>query len=240
MLARASYRKLDFVDYFKALTHTHDGWIEEFISDQRRLAILEAFAIGRVTLGPALDFLAREFPRQRIGWEQCLRHSARRYFLPKEDPRHINVGEEVKARYEALLSGFSPKGVGSAFWFSPGQSFSKREEAKGLWSFILREEERQYIDYWKVANWEEFGALLGNRRLLAKIDAFNRRLDAMEPHDHIVDIEPLATAQIPSLGISLRYLVLAHLSRDIQSGIVQIPTNLETEFPQIYAERGIR
>jgi phage terminase Nu1 subunit (DNA packaging protein) len=54
----------------------------------------------------------------------------------------------------------------------------------------------------------------------------------------------------PTLGISqhlncrpvetsLRSFVLAHLGRDIQFGIVEIPTDLQTEFPEIYAERGI-
>ena len=86
-MSGASYKKLDFVDYFKALTQTQEKWIEEFVGDQKRLAILEAFVTDRVTLGRALDFLLSEFPKLRLAWamEQCLRQSARRYFLPKED-----------------------------------------------------------------------------------------------------------------------------------------------------------
>jgi len=234
------------VDYFKALTQTQDKWIEEFVSDQKRLAILEAFATGRVTLGRALDFLLSEFPKLRLGWamEQCLRQSVRRYFLPKEDPRHINVGADIRKDFAKILSDVLTKGAKNDFWFSPdsgtsGSSFSKHEEAKGLYSFIRRDEEKQYVDYWKIANWEEYEALLANRPLLAKIEAFNRRLDDMEPHDHVADIEHFAAPQLPSLESSLRYLVLAHMSRDIRFGILQIPTDLQTDFPEIYAERGI-
>lgn len=75
--------------------------------------------------------------------------------------------------------------------------------------------------------------------LLAKIDAFNRRLDDMEPWDHVADIERFAASELPSIEGSLRSVVLAHLGRDIQFGIVEIPTNLQAAFPQIYAERGI-
>jgi hypothetical protein len=243
MSARASYRKLDFVDYFKALTQTQDRWIEEFVSDKKRRAILEAFVTGHVTLGRALDFLLGEFPKLKLAWamEQCLRQSARRCFLPKEDPRHINVGDDVRKGYAEILSDVSTKGAKSDFWFSPDSSgsFFKREEARGLCSFIRRDEERQYVEYWKIANWEEYEALLTNRPLLARIDAFNRRLDDMEPHDHVADIRDFAASQLPSLETSLRSLVLAHLGRDIQFGIVEIPTDLQADFPQIYAERGI-
>lgn len=243
MSARASYRKLDFVDYFKAFTHTEDKWIKEFVSDRKRLAILEAFVTGRVTLGRALDFLLSEFPKLRpaLPMEQCLRQSARRCLLPKEDPRHINVGEGVRRGYVDILSDGSTKGVGNDFWYSPDSSgsFSKSAEARGLYSFIRRHEERQYVDYWKIANWEEYEALLASRPLLAKIDAYNRRLDDMEPHDHVVDIMDFAAFQLPSVQASLRSMVFAHLSRDIRFGIVEIPTDLQAEFPQIYAERGI-
>jgi hypothetical protein len=244
MSARASYRKLDFVDYFKALTQTQDKWIEEFVGDRTRLALLEAFATDRVTLGRALDFLLSEFPKSKLGWamEQCLRQSARRYFLPKEDPRHITISDDVRKGYTGILEG-ALKGAKDNFWFAGGGgtsgSFSSREEAGRLCCSIRRDEERQYVDYWKIANWEEYGALLTNRPLLAKIDAFNRRLDSMEPHDHVADIWNFAASCLPSLQTSLRSLVFAHLSRDIQFGIVEIPTDLQADFPQIYAERGI-
>ena len=243
MSARASYRKLDFVDYFKALTQTQDKWIEEFVSDKKRLAILEAFVTDRVTLGRALDFLLSEFPKLKLGWamEQCLRQSARRYVLPKGDARHISVGDDDRKDYAEILSDVSTKGAKNEFWYSPDSSgsFSKGEEARGLCSFIRRDEERQYVDYWKIANWGEYQALLANRPLLARIDAFNRRLGDMGPHDHVADIRHFAASQLPSLETSLRSIVLAHLSRDIRFGIVEIPTDLQADFPQIYAKRGI-
>jgi hypothetical protein len=61
----------------------------------------------------------------------------------------------------------------------------------------------------------------------------------MEPWDHVADIEHLAGSDLPSLEASLRRVVLAHVGRDIQCGIVEIPPDLQAEFPQIYAERGI-
>jgi hypothetical protein len=242
MPTRASYRKLDFVDYFKAFAQTPDEWIEAFISHQKCLAVLEAFVTDRVALGRAVQFLSTEMPKFNPVMEKTLRQSARRYLLPKEDPRHIEVSEDVKRKYAELLPDVSTKGTKRDFWSSDREStrsihvYGEREK---LWGAILSQERTQYVEYWKVANYEEHDALLTNRALLARIDAYNRRLDDMEPWDHLADIERLAASDLPSLEKPLRSLALAHLSRDIRTGVIEIPTDLQPDFPQIYAERGI-
>jgi hypothetical protein len=115
MSERALYRKLDFVYYFKAFTQTQDEWIEEFVRDQKHLATLEAFVTNRVVLGSAIHFLASAFPRRAPMMAKCLRQSARRYFLPKEDPRHIEVSDDVRRRYAELLPDKSIKGTKQDF-----------------------------------------------------------------------------------------------------------------------------
>jgi hypothetical protein len=242
MPARALYRKLDFVDYFKAFAQIRDEWIEQFISHPKCLIALEAFVTNGVVVGRVVHFLAAELPKlDRVG-EKILLQSARRYFLPKEDARHIKVDEDVKMKYVELLPDASTKGTKSDFWSSdcwPPRSIQVHEESKKTWDAICRQNQAQYLEYWKVANYREYAALFGNGPLLAKIDAFNRRLDDMEPWDHVADIEHLASSDLPSLEASLRPVLLAHLSRDIRFGLVDIPTGLQTAFPQVYAERGI-
>jgi hypothetical protein len=228
----ASYRKLDFVDYFKALTETRDEWVDEFVGHPKCLAVLKAVVSNRVILGRALGYLVSEFPERAWIMEKALRQSARRYDLPEQDPRRIVVSADAKRIYAELLANVSARDAETDYWFSQGRTSE-------LWSDILWDEQRQYVDYWKVANYEEYEGLLANRALLAKIDAFNRRLGEMEPENHVADIAEFAASQLPSLETSLRSLVLAHLSRDVRLGIVEIPPDLRADFPAIYAERGI-
>ena len=112
-------------------------------------------------------------------------------------------------------------------------------ETEFLWRTIKYEESVQYIEYWKIANWEEYSGLLKEGELLARIDAFNRRKDQQEPHDHVAELDKFCGHLLPSLATELRRVPLAHLSRDIERGIVEIPTDLRRRFPEIYAARAI-
>lgn len=159
MLERAHYTKLDFVEYFGAFTQTRDEWIEQFVSRPKRLAILEAFATNRAILGRAVFCIRDETPGLSAfsSLTNVLKQSARRYDLPKEDPRHIEVSADVKREYAELLPDASVKGSKDDFWYgemrSPG-FISKYGDTEKSWRDIRYDDERLYVEYWKVANRE--------------------------------------------------------------------------------------
>lgn len=243
MAERAHYKKLDFVSYFKAFTEIRDEWIEQFISRPKCLAALEAFTSDRAILGRVLFALADELSDFHGSvHRKIVLQAARRHDLPRDDPRHIDVSDEIKKKYFEFFPNLSVKGNMQDFWHMerrPAGWISVHGGTEKLWSTIRHEEEIQYVDYWKIANREEYDSLLSNRALLAKIDAFNRKQDDMEPWDHSVDIENFAGSDLQSLELSLRSIVLAHLSRDIRFGIIEIPADIQKSFQRIYADRGI-
>jgi hypothetical protein len=118
MPSRASYRKLDFVDYFDAFTQIQDKWIEQFISNPKCLVALEVFATNRVVFGRAVHFLTTELPKLDSVMGNILLQSTRRYFLSREDARHIEVGKNVKAQYPELRADASIKEPQKGFWSS--------------------------------------------------------------------------------------------------------------------------
>jgi hypothetical protein len=240
----ARYKKLDFVDYFKAFTQTQDEWIAQLVAHPKYLAVIEAFATDRVTLGRAAFFLEGELPRPlNTIVARVLKHATRRRDLPKEDARHIVISDDIKKDFAELLPEKRVKGTDRDFWRvekRPAGSINTYGETEQLWTSIRFDEERQYSDYWKIANREEYDGLLCNRALLARIDAFNNRVSLdMEPWDHIADIEKSFGSSVPSLEPRLRSHVLADLSGDIAFGLVDLPKGLKEEFPETYAERGI-
>jgi hypothetical protein len=232
----ARYKKLDFVDYFKAMTQTREEGISKFINHPKCLAALDAFCNNKVILGRTAQFVEEQL---RIHPSACLgllKQAARRHDLPTTDVRYIGISDQTHAEEERL----SAAGFWSLEWRRSGWNlFHSGDETEKLWKVILRADQAQYVEYWKAANREEYEHLFLDRELLARIDAFNRRQDEFEPWDHVYSLEKFAGHHLASLETRMRGLVLAHFSRDIERGIVAIPTNLRTQFPHIYAERGI-
>lgn len=243
MAERAHYKKLDFVDYFKALTETRDEWIEQFISRPKCLAVLEALVSDCTVLGRALFAVADELSDfHRSVHSNIVLQAARRHDLPETDPRHISFHGASKSQYPEFFPAPSVKGTAQDFWHverRPAEAINVYEGTEISWSAIRSQNEMQYLDYWKLTNHEEYHRLLAHRVLLAMVDAFDRRQDDLEPWDHLGYVVEFAGSDLPSLEPRLRPWVLAHFCRDIRLGIIELPDDLQRDFPQTYADRGI-
>jgi hypothetical protein len=118
MPEHAHYKKLDFVDYFKALTQTKDDWIERFAGRSKCVAILEAFTSGRTILGKALFALSDELTDIHPSTLSAVfLQAARRHTPSDKDPRHISFGESLQRKYPEFFPGRSVKGTD---WPAPG------------------------------------------------------------------------------------------------------------------------
>jgi hypothetical protein len=236
MTGSAYYKKLDLVDYLDALSPVSPTILATFKANIKCLAAFAAFASDEATLGQAANFVGEQTSLDWLSCRSILKRLARRHELPRQDPRHEEIADAARAE-QAMLSE-------TKFWLThnPPEADGLLRvigETEFLWRTIKHQETLQYIDYWKIANWEEYSGLLKEGELLARIDAFNRRQDQQEPHDHVAELEKFCGHLLPSLAPELRWLPLAHLSRDIRYGIVEIPTDLRRDFPEIYAARGI-
>jgi len=236
MIGSAYYKKLDLVDYLDALSPVPPPVLARFRANVKCLAAFAAFASDEARLGQAAYFCQQT---SLDGWScpLILKRLARRHDLPRQDPRHEAIADAACAEQAMLAE--------TKFWLTDNRpsrldgTFRMVGETEFTWSTIKHDEQLQYIEYWKIANWEEYSGLLKEGDLLARIDAFNRRQDQQEPHDHVVELADFRGHLLPSLAPELRWLPLAHLSRDIRCGIVEIPTDLSRHFPEIYAARGI-
>lgn len=237
MTGSAYYKKLDLVDYLDALSPVSPTVLARFKASVKCLAAFAAFAGDEVGLGQAAYFCWQQTSLDGWSCRSVLKRLARRHDLPRQDPRHEAIVDAARVE-QAMLSE-------TKFWLTDnrppeaGVFFRMIGETEFLWRTIKYEERVQYIEYWKIANWEEYSGLLKEGELLARIDAFNRRQDQQEPHDHVAELDKFSGHLLPSLAPELRRVSLAHLSRDIERGIVEIPTDLRRHFPEIYAARGI-
>jgi hypothetical protein len=237
MTGSAYYKKLDLVDYLDALSPVSPTALARFMSNVKCLAAFAAFASDEATLGQAANFVGERTSFDSLSCRSILKRLARRHDLPRQDPRHEEISDAARAEQAMLLE--------TKIWLTDNRPpeadglFRIVGETEFLWRTIRYEERLQYIEYWKIANWEEYSGLLKEGELLARIDAFNRRQDQQEPHDHVAELDKFCGHLLPSLAPELRRLPLAHLSRDVRHGIVEIPTDLKRHFPEIYAAREI-
>jgi hypothetical protein len=237
MRGSAYYKKLDLVDYLDALSPVSPAALARFMGSIKCLGAFAAFASDEATLGQAANFVGEQTSLDWLSCRSILKRLARRHDLPRQDPRHEAIADAARAE-QAMLSE-------TKYWLTDNRPpeadglFRMVGETEFLWRTIKHEERVQYIEYWKIANWEEYSGLLKEGELLARIDAFNRRQDQQEPHDHVAELDKFCGHLLPSLAPELRWLPLTHLGRDIRCGIVEIPTDLRPHFPEIYAARGI-
>ncbi|GEP58969.1 hypothetical protein [Reyranella soli] len=237
MTGSAYYKKLDLVDYLDALSPVLPAVLARFTANVKCLAAFAAFASDEATLGQATYFCSQHTSLDARSCRTILKRLARRHDLPRQDPRHEEIADAARAE-QAMLSA-------TKFWLTDNRPpeadglLRMIGETEFLWRTIKYEEGLQYIEYWKIANWDEYSGLLKEGELLARIDAFNRRQDQQEPHDHVAELNEFCGHLLPSLAPELRWLPLAHLGRDIRCGIVEIPTDLRRHFQEIYAARGL-
>jgi hypothetical protein len=236
MKSKGRYRRFDFVDYFAAMTPIQTSWVMKFTNDSGCLAALDAFFHDKVILGCGAQFVEEQLSAHPMVCLALLKQLARRHNLPTTDARHVRISSEAHAEQERRSAlGFwgqerRPKG-----W----SLFRSGDETEKDYRAILHDNRREYGEFWKISNRQEYESLLEDLELLTMIDAFNNRKDDLEPWDHVAQLARFGERHLSSAEARVRDYLLAQFGSHVERGLIEIPPNLKELYPKVYADRGI-
>jgi hypothetical protein len=252
----ACYRRLDFVEYFACVTGVTREQTGRLASNAKCLAILEAFMGWTlpVKLAQAIWYVADDmqklFPEfgeigqpDRHGKTISLNrdfvavflHAARCLDLPREDPRSIQVGDDIKRRYADLFPRHNSVKCGNGDIDATGIDFNAQFDALKYWQEINSAEESEYFSYWSLANQNALTALLCDRKFLAMMDAYIKGFGSADGPYFLGMLEEVFGSLLPTLESRLRPAFFSSLEFKCRRNLLEMPNNLFDEFPDLYS-----
>lgn len=237
MSVNAVYKKLNIYDYLFATAQTPPEHLDALASSVKALATLQAFVQDELNLGRATKLVSDcTGLLPNFAW-RALIAAAHRLELSFEDPRRIAVSDAAIIEYERLKA----SGDWNALNRSETASDSAPYRQSGLKWYSIRSDDRsRYVEYWKIAYRDDYDRILQNGEVLAWFDAYLSSVDSeVDPHDQLYMVEEVAKHLMSSLPRDLWPTVLGNIRRDILCGLIEISSSLRSEYPEIYAKKGV-
>jgi hypothetical protein len=243
----ARYRKLDYVDYFSRVTLVGNEDVRRFATEPKCLAVLDAFTSGRITLDVAAWYAADELEALFPHWKKrkrpvpkdpmiypamhlrVIRQAARCRELPTNDPRFVDVPQDIKQRFPEVYS--LPYGAGRVFatldQWRQEVHYRDFEADDSKIRMHLRDHD-EYLFYWRLANRDILEEILSDTRVVSCIEAFRKRKDGTDLSYLTGELDRIIGHRIADLNGTWRYFLFCRIYGDINVGVVDMSDGIGT------------